>query len=243
MKIDILAVGAHPDDIELSCSGTLLREVDLGKTVGLLDLTRGELGSRGTAAIREKEATEAARMMDAKFRWNLGLADGFFSNDKDSMLSVIRAIRACMPEIVLCNALSDRHPDHGRAAKLVADACYYSGLVKIETADENGRPQLNWRPRAVYHYIQDHHLDPDFVVDITKYIDRKIELIMAFSSQFYNPGAKEFKKEPSTPISGKSFLDFLRARAAAYGRPAGYDFAEGFQVARTPGITDLFHLS
>jgi len=243
MKIDILAVGAHPDDVELSCSGTLLHHIDLGKTVGLLDLTRGELGSRGTAEIRANESEEAARMMSAKFRWNLGLADGFFSGDKDSLLAIIRAIRACRPEIVLCNALDDRHPDHGRAAKLTADACFYSGLIKIETADEQGSPQQIWRPRAVYHYIQDRHLTPDFVVDISRFMDRKIELVMAFGSQFYNPGAREFEKEPNTPISGKSFLDFLRARAAEFGRPAGFEFAEGFQASRTPGVADLFHLS
>ena len=242
MKIDILAVGVHPDDVELSCSGTLLRHIDRGKTVGLLDLTRGELGSRGTAAIREKEATDAASMMGALFRWNLGLADGFFTQDKNSIIEIIRAIRACQPEIVLCNALDDRHPDHGRSARLVADACFFSGLVKIETKDESGKPQGKWRPRAIYHYIQDKQLDPDFVVDISEYIDRKMELVLAFRSQFYNPQASEFENEPQTPISGKSFTDFLRAKASVFGRPAGFEFAEGFQVARTPGVNDLFLL-
>ena len=242
VKIDILAIGVHPDDVELSCSGTLLRHIDLDRTVGLLDLTRGELGTRGTPAIRAAEAEEAARMLGAQFRWNLGLADGFFNYEKDSILAIIRAIRACRPEIVLCNALSDRHPDHGRAAKLIADACFFSGLVKIETADKEGNPQPHWRPKAVYHYIQDRQLDPDFVVDITDYIDRKMEVVLAFRSQFFNPDAEEYERELQTPISGKSFLDFLQAKAAVFGRPAGFDYAEGYQVARTPGVLDLFDL-
>jgi N-acetylglucosamine malate deacetylase 1 len=242
MKIDILAVGVHPDDVELSCSGTLLGQLERGKTVGLLDLTRGELGTRGNAAIREKEAEEAAKMMGAHFRWNLDMADGFFSHDRESILSIVRAIRGSRPEIVLCNALNDRQPDHGRAAKLTADACFFSGLAKIETLDENGNQQPHWRPRAVYHYVQDRHLEPDFVVDITPFIDRKMELVLAFRSQFYNPDAEEYAQELATPISGKSFLDFLRAKAAVFGRPAGFDYAEGFQTARTPGVADIFDL-
>jgi N-acetylglucosamine malate deacetylase 1 len=242
MKIDILAVGVHPDDVELSCSGTLLGQIDRGKTVGLLDLTRGELGTRGTAAIRESEALEAARMLGAQFRWNLDLADGFFTHDRSSLTAIARAIRGSRPEIVLCNALSDRHPDHGRAAKLVADACFFSGLVKIETWGDDGQAQAPWRPRAVYHYIQDRHLEPDFVVDIAPYLERKMELVLAFRSQFYNPDLEEYAQELSTPISGKSFLEFLRAKAAVFGRPAGFDFAEGFQTARTPGVGDLFDL-
>ena len=242
MKIDILAVGVHPDDVELSCSGTLLRQINLGKTAGLLDLTKGELGSRGNAEIREKEGAESARMMGAKFRWKLDLGDGFFTHDKNSILAIVAAIRACQPEIVLCNALSDRHPDHGRAAKLVADACFFSGLSKIETLNTDGSAQENWRPRSVYHYIQDKYLPPDFVVDITEFFDRKMELVLAFRSQFYNPGLKEFEQEPDTPISGKHFLDFLRAQASVYGRPAGFALAEAYQVGRTPGVKDLFDL-
>jgi bacillithiol biosynthesis deacetylase BshB1 len=242
MKIDILAIGAHPDDVELSCSGTLLRHIRQGKTVGLLDLTRGELGSRGNAAIRDQEAREAARKMGAQFRWNAELADGFFSHEKNSMLPIIRAIRSCRPEIVLCNTLSDRHPDHGRAAKLTADACFYSGLMKIETLDESGNPQPHWRPRAVYHYIQDYFLPPDFVVDITDFFEEKMELVLTFRSQFFNPGEKDFEKEPDTPISGKNFLDSLRTKASVFGRPAGFDLAEGYQVGRSPGVRDLFDL-
>lgn len=242
MKVSILAVGVHPDDVELGCSGTLLRQIALGHRVGLLDLSRGELGSRGSAELRDQEAARAAELMGAQFRKNLGMADGFFTHSRENLLSIIQVIRSCQPNLVLANALSDRHPDHGRAAKLVADACFYSGLSKIETFDEYGQPQKAWRPKAVYHYIQDHNLVPDFVIDITPYIDRKMELVLAFGSQFYNPAAPDASKEPETPISGKQFFEFLRAKAATYGRPAGFDYAEGFQVARTPGLTDLFDL-
>lgn len=242
MKVDILAIGVHPDDVELSCSGTLLQHIEQGKTVGLLDLTRGELGTRGTAEIRDQEAKDAAALMGAKFRKNLEMADGLFQYNPDNLKKIIQVIRTHQPDIVLANALSDRHPDHGRAAKLTADACYYSGLVKIETFDENGELQDRWRPRAVYHYIQDHNLSPDFVVDISDVIERKMELIRAFKSQFYIPEAKEYAKELSSPISGKQFMDFLKAKASTYGRPAGFDFAEGFNVVRTPGLTNLFDL-
>lgn len=243
MKIDILAIGVHPDDVELSCSGTLLRHLDQGKTVGLLDLTRGELGTRGTAEIRDQEAKDAAEMMGAAFRKNLGMADGLFQYTPENLKKIIQIIRLNQPEIVLANALNDRHPDHGRAAKLTADACYYAGLVKIETHDEAGNLQDRWRPKAVYHYIQDYNLEPDFVVDISEYIDRKMEIIRAFKSQFYVPEAKEYAKELNSPISGKDFMDFIRAKSSVYGRPSGFNFGEGFNVARTPGVKDLFDLS
>lgn len=242
MKIDILAMAAHPDDVELSCSGTLLKHIEAGKTVGLLDMTRGELGSRGTAEIRDQEAAAATRLMGAQLRVNVKMADGFFSWSEDNLRRLIRVIRQYRPEIVLANALSDRHPDHGRAAKLQADACFYSGLSKIETFDDAGNPQAAWRPRAVYHYIQDHNLTPDFVVDISEQINRKMELVLAFRSQFHNPEATEYQDQPQTPISGESFYHYLRAKAAAYGRIAGYDFAEGFNAARTPGVRNLFDL-
>lgn len=241
-KIDILAIGVHPDDVELSCSGTLLRHIEQGKTVGLLDLTRGELGTRGTPEIRDAEAAEAARLMGAAFRVNAGMADGFFVYEPDNIRKIITVIRACQPAIVLANALDDRHPDHGRAAKLTADACYYSGLSKIVTFGADGQPQPKWRPQAVYHYIQDRNLEPDFVVDITPWFERKMELVMAFRSQFYAPEAAEYAQEEATPISGAQFKSFLRAKAATYGRAAGYDLAEGFNVARTPGVGDLFAL-
>ena len=243
MKVNILAIAAHPDDVELSASGTLLRHIDQGKTVGLLDLTRGELGTRGSADIRDQEATKAAQLMGAVFRKNLSMPDGFFEHNQENLVKIIEVIRWCQPEIVLANALSDRHPDHGKAAKLIADACFYSGLVKIETRDEAGKLQERWRPKAVYHYIQDHNLIPDFVVDISPYIERKIELVLAFRSQFYISGDPEFEKELSSPISGKDFVDFLLAKARSYGRAAGFEYAEGFNVARTPGITDLYDLS
>lgn len=243
MKVDILAIGVHPDDVELSCSGTLLSHIDQGKTVGLIDLTRGELGTRGTPEIRDQEAAAAARLMGAAFRHNLHMADGFFQYDRENLLRIITAIREHQPEIVLLNAPSDRHPDHGRAAKLEADACFFSGLVKIETFGSNGRPQERWRPRAVYHYIQDHNLTPDFVVDISDFMDRKIELVKTFRSQFHVPeAAEEFASELATPISGDDFIDFLRAKARTYGRPAGFDYGEGFIAVRSVGVKDLFGL-
>jgi len=241
-KVDILAIGVHPDDVELACNGTLLRHLAAGKTVGLVDLTQGELGTRGSAAIRSVEAARAATLLGASFRWNLGMADGFFAPTPENTRKIIGAIRACQPTIVLANALSDRHPDHGRAAKLVADACFYSGLSKIETTNEAGETQAKWRPQALYHYIQDHNLTPDFVVDITDFIDRKMDIIMAFGSQFHNPTATEYAQEESTPISGTQFMDFLRAKAATYGRIAGYDYGEGFNVARIPGVKSFFDL-
>ncbi len=242
MKVDILAIGVHPDDIELSCSGTLLRHIAQGQTVGLLDLTQGELGTRGSAAIRQEEADNAARLMGAAFRKNLGMADGFFAYNRENIIRIIEVIREHQPEIVLANALSDRHPDHGRSAKLVADACFYSGLVKIPTTGKDGTLHERWRPRALYHYIQDRNLRPDFVVDITPYMDKKIEVVQAFRSQVFVPGAEEYKEELNSPISGEDFIEFLRAKARSYGRDAGFEYAEGFNVARTPGINDLFSL-
>lgn len=240
--VDILAIGVHPDDVELACSGTLLKYIAQGKTVGLVDLTQGEMGTRGTPELRAQEATTAAQKMGAAFRWNLGMADVFFQHTPENIRKIAQAIRSCQPTIVLANALGDRHPDHGRAAKLIADACYYSGLAKMDTLNTKGEAQRKWRPKAVYHYIQDHNLVPDFVIDITPYIDQKMELIMSFGSQFHNPQEKAFAAEAQTPISGAQFKNFVRAKAAAYGRVAGYDFAEGFNVARTPGVADLFAL-
>ena len=243
MKTDILAIGAHPDDVELSASGTLLRHIDLGKTVGLLDLTRGELGTRGSADLRDQEAAESAQKMGAAFRKNLGMADGLFQYSEENMRQIIRIIRWCQPEIVLANAPDDRHPDHARAAKLSADACFYAGLPKIATLDDDGKLQLHWRPKAVYHYIQDRDLIPDFVVDISKYLERKKELILTFRSQFYLPDGAEFAQELKTPISGKDFLEFLWSKNRAFGRPAGFEFAEGFIAARVPGVLNLFDLT
>jgi bacillithiol biosynthesis deacetylase BshB1 len=243
MKVDILAIGVHPDDVELSCSGTLLKQQSLGRTIGLLDLTHGELGTRGNAQIRDREATEAAGKMGALFRKNLGMADGFFNYDREHLMKIIQVLRWCQPDIVLANAPEDRHPDHGRAAKLTADACFYSGLVKIETTlDESGRQQSPWRPMAVYHYIQDRDLEPDFVVDISPFIEQKMDLVLTFRSQFNQEENEEYQQELQTPISGRSFLEFLRAKNRAFGRRAGFDFAEGFIAARTLGVSDLFAL-
>lgn len=242
MKVDILAIGVHPDDVELSCCGTLLRHIAMGRSVGLLDLTRGELGTRGNADIRDQEAAEAARKMGARFRKNLGMADGFFRHDQEHLTQIVRVLRWCRPEVVLANAPEDRHPDHGKAAKLAADACFYAGLVKIATLDDEGLPQAQWRPRAVYHYIQDRDLEPDFVVDISAFIDQKMELVLTFKSQFYQEEEAAYQKELQTPISGKDFLEFLRAKNRAFGRRAGFEFAEGFKAARTVGLGDLFSL-
>lgn len=242
MKVDILAIGAHPDDVELSASGTLLKHIAQGKTVGLLDLTRGELGSRGSAELRDLEAAESAKKMGAVFRKNLAMKDGFFAHDEESLRKIIAAIRWCQPEIVLANSPDDRHPDHGRASKLVADACFYAGLAKVETMDDDGGAQLHWRPKSVFFYIQDRDLKPDFVVDISTHIEQKMDLVLTFRSQFFLPTAKEFEKELATPISGKDFLEFLRAKNRAFGRPIGVEYAEGFVNSRVVGVRDLFSL-
>lgn len=239
MKVDILAIGVHPDDVELSCAGTLLRHADLGYTFGLLDLTRGELGTRGTAEIRTREAYAAATKLGAKFRENLDLPDGFIQHDEATVRKLISAIRDSRPDIVLANALSDRHPDHGRSAGIIADACYYSGLAKIVTHDLQGNPQPKWRPRAVYHYIQDRNRHPDLVVDISAYFDRKMEAINCYESQFNDHSSSDYQGEESTPISGKDFMDFLFAKARSLGRESGYDLAEGFNITRVPGVPDL----
>jgi len=234
MKLDILAIGIHPDDVELSCSGTLLKHIALGKKVGILDLTHGELGSRGSAEIRLQEAKNAALIMGVHTREILNFSDGFFENNKEHQLAIIKMLRLYQPEIVLANAISDRHPDHGRASKLISDACFYGGLRKIETEFE-GQIQQHWRPKAVYHYIQDRYLKPDFVVDVTDFVDKKMEAINAYSSQFYNPESKE----PETPLTNKLFMDFVKARMITLGREAGFDFAEGFVAERFIGVEDI----
>ncbi|MFZ4544356.1 MAG: bacillithiol biosynthesis deacetylase BshB1 [Saprospiraceae bacterium] len=238
MKLDILAIGVHPDDVELSCSGTLLKQIALGNTVGILDLTRGELGSRGTVEIRDIEAQQAKIMMGALVRENLGLEDGFFSHSQENIRKIIKIIRKYQPSIVLANAIEDRHPDHGRAAKLTADACFLSGLVKIVTTDENGNKQIPWRPNYVYHYMQDRSLRPDFLIDISPFAEKKMELINVYSSQFYNPDSNE----PDTPISNKNFLLSVQAKDKVFGRLLNVEYAEAFTAARTIGVRDLFDL-
>lgn len=237
MKLDILAIGVHPDDVELSCAGTILKEIAQGKKVGILDLCHGELGTRGSGPLRLKEAEAAAKILGVETRENLGMSDGFFSNDKEHQIAIARIIRKYQPEIVLANAVKDRHPDHGRAAKLIADACFYSGLRKIET-EMDGKSQEAWRPKAIYHYIQDYFIEPDFVVDISPYVDTKIKAIKAFESQFYNPNSTE----PESPISVANLFDFLKGRMSQMGRYIGADYGEGFTVNRPSGVNSLFDL-
>ncbi len=237
MKVDILAIGIHPDDVELSCAGTIAKHVAMGKKVGILDLTLGELGTRGNAETRTREAMEAARIVGASFRKQLKFKDGFFQNNEEHQRKIIEQIRLAQPDIILCNAVSDRHPDHGRAAKLTSEACFYSGLAKIETLF-NSKPQNPWRPKVVYHYIQDQYIHPDFVIDVSEYVEVKQKAIMAFASQFYDPKSKE----PETPISSKEFLEYLNSKMALWGRAIGAKYAEGYTVSRYPGVNSLYDL-
>lgn len=237
MKIDILAVGAHPDDVELGCGATIAKEISLGKSVGILDLTQGELGTRGSAEIRYKEAAKAAEILGVKFRLNIALADGFFMNDKNSQLEIIQIIRHYQPEIVLCNAIDDRHIDHGKGSKLTSDACFLSGLQKIKT-EYQGKQQQAWRPKNVYHYIQWKDLKPDFVVDVTGFIDKKLEAVFAFESQFNTLNSDE----PQTPISSENFKESILYRAKDLGRLIGVACGEGFTTERYPAVNSLFDL-
>lgn len=234
MKVDILAFGAHPDDVELGAGATIAKAVKEGKTVAIVDLTQGELGTRGSVEIRQQESAAANKILGISSRENLDLADGFFKNDKESQLKVIKAIRKYQPKIVLCNAIDDRHIDHPKGSDLVSDSCFLSGLKKIETEDENG-PQQQWRPQVVYHYIQWKNIEPDFVVDVSDTIDQKMESIKAYASQIYNPNTKE----PSTPISSKNFLDSVHYRAKDLGRLIGVEAAEGFTTERYVAVKSL----
>ncbi len=239
MKLDILAIGAHPDDVELGCGATLAKEVSNGKKVGIIDLTRGELGTRGTAETRDKEAFNAAKILGVHSRVNMRFADGFFTNDKAHQLEIIKMIRFYRPEIVICNAIDDRHIDHGKGSQLVSDACFLSGLQKIETVhkDENAA-QEPWRPRVVYHYIQWKDLEPDLAVDVTGFMDKKMESVLAYKTQFFDPNSQE----PETPISSKNFTDSITYRARNLGRLVGAEFAEGYTVERYPAVESLFDL-
>ena len=237
MKLDILAIGAHPDDVELGCGATIAKEIALGKKVGILDLTRGELGTRGSAEIRDNEASVAAEILGVSVRENLQFADGFFENNKEHQLKIIEIIRKYQPNIVLCNAIDDRHIDHPKGSKLVSDACFLSGLRKIETL-LNGEVQDAWRPKQVYHYIQWKNIEPDFVVDVTGYIDVKMNAVKAYGSQFYDPKSKE----PSSPISSKNFLDSIIYRAQDLGRIVGTEYAEGFNSERYVAVKNFDNL-
>ena len=234
MQLDILAMGAHPDDVELGCGATLAKEISLGKKVGILDLTRGELGTRGSAEIRDKEAAYAAKILKVKVRENLAFADGFFVNDKEHQIEIIKIIRKYQPKIVLCNSIDDRHIDHAKGSKLVSDACFLSGLRKLETK-LNGKAQEAWRPKHIYHYIQWKNIEPDFVVDVTGFIDTKIEAVKAYSSQLYDPKSKE----PVSPITSKNFLDSVTYRSRDLGRLIGAEYAEGFTVERFVAVDKL----
>ncbi|MDT0676079.1 bacillithiol biosynthesis deacetylase BshB1 [Autumnicola musiva] len=237
MKLDILAVGSHPDDVELSCAGTIAKEVDRGKKVGILDLTRGELGTRGTAETRDTEAAEAAKILGVKMRHNLEFSDGFFMNNTSHQLEIIKILRRYRPEIVLCNAIEDRHIDHGKGAKLVSDACFLSGLRKIETIHDRNKQEA-WRPKHVFHYIQWKNIEPDFVVDISGYIDKKVEAVKAYKTQFFDVDSKE----PQTPISSSNFLDSITYRARDLGRIINTDHGEGFTAERYVAVDSVFDL-
>nr|WP_299035142.1 bacillithiol biosynthesis deacetylase BshB1 [uncultured Tenacibaculum sp.] len=237
MKLDILAFGAHPDDVELGCAATLAKEISEGKKVGIVDLTRGELGTRGSAELRDKEASLAADILGVSVRENLGFADGFFKNDKEHQLEIIKMIRKYQPEIVLCNAIDDRHIDHPKGSQLVSNACFLSGLLKIAT-ELDGVQQEKWRPKQVYHYIQWKNIEPDFVVNVTGFMDKKIGSVMAYSSQFFDPKSNE----PETPITSKNFTDSIEYRARDLGRLIGVDFAEGFTSERYVAVENLSKL-
>lgn len=237
MKLDILAFGAHPDDVELSCSGTLAVEIANGKSVGIIDLTRGEMGTRGTAEIRDQEAQNAAEIIGVSVRENLGFKDALFTKDDAHKLEVIKMLRKYKPEVVFCNAIRDRHIDHARASQLVSEACFLSGLKKYES-NMNGQPQAPWRPKHVYHYIQWYDIEPDFVVDISNTIEKKIASVKAYRTQFYDPKSNE----PETPISSSNFMESISYRARNFGRIIGVDYAEGFTVERYIGVKSIFDL-
>ncbi|WP_234734379.1 bacillithiol biosynthesis deacetylase BshB1 [Tellurirhabdus bombi] len=238
MKLDILVIAVHPDDAELGCSGTILSHIAQGKKVGIVDLTRGELGTRGTPEIRLQEADAAAQVLGLSARENMHFRDGFFRNDEEHQLALIAAIRRYQPEIVIANAVRDRHPDHGRASSLIVDSCFYSGLRQIKTKEKNGEEQAAWRPKLVYHFIQDRYIKPDIVVDITAHYEKKLESIRAYKSQFYNPESDE----PASYISSQDFWDFLDARAQEFGHMIGVRYGEGFTVERVIGVQNLFDL-
>lgn len=242
MKLHILAFGAHPDDVELTCGGTVAAHTAMGKQVGIIDLTAGELGTRGNAQLRLEEARAAAQILGVSIRENLHFADGFFTNDAQHKLEVVKTLRTYMPDIVLAPALADRHPDHGRSAQLVAEACFLSGLAKIITHHPNGQQQAAWRPLAVYHYIQDTLHKPHFVTDISSFIEQKIASVQAYGSQFYNPQYQAQTNEAPTYISGKQFFEGIYARALEMARQTPFNYAEGFITTRAIGINNLFHI-
>ena len=237
MKLDILVIAAHPDDAELGCAGSILKQISLGNKVGILDLTKGELGTRGSAHLRMQESEEASKKLGIQMRENLGFRDGFFLNDESHQLRIIEVLRKYQPEIVLANAVFDRHPDHAKGSSLISMSCFYSGLRRISTKLD-GIDQDAWRPKAVYHYIQDYYIKPDFVLDISEFMEKKLEVIRSFKSQFYDPNSDE----PQTVLTNPDFMEQVKGRAREYGRVAGFKFAEGYTVQRLIGVNDLFKL-
>lgn len=231
VKLDILAFAAHPDDVELACGGTVIKHTSLGYKVGVVDLTRGELGTRGTSETRKEEAEASSKILGIAVRENLGLKDGFLTEDEESLMAIIKAIRKFQPEVVFCNAVSDRHPDHGMAGKIVSRACFLSGLIKIDTGQEA------WRPKIVYHYIQDRYIKPDVVVDITEQFEKRMEAVKAFKTQFYNPDSKE----PVTAISSIEFLETIKGRMLDHGRMINCTYGEGFTAERAVGTDNIFN--
>lgn len=238
MKLDLVVMAAHPDDAEMSCGGTIASAIAQGKKVGIIDFTRGELGTRGTPEIRATESAAATKILHLSARENLGFRDGFFKNDEEHQMKLIAAIRRYQPEIVLANAIEDRHPDHGRGAALAVDACFYSGLRMIQTFDFDDKPQNAWRPKALYHYIQDRFIKPDLVVDISSFWDIKEASIRAYKSQFHNPNSTE----PESYLTSPEFLEFLKARSQEMGHMIGSKYGEGYSKTKTIGIKDLFNL-
>ena len=239
MKLDILAIGAHPDDIELGCGATIAKEIANGKKVGVIDLTRGELGTRGSAETRDVEAENAAKILGISMRVNMEFADGFFVNDKLHQMELIKMIRKYRPDIVLCNAIDDRHIDHAKGSQLVSDACFLSGLMKIDSKfpDDDGW-QDPWRPKHVYHYIQWKNIEPDFVVDVTGFLDKKLEAVFAYETQFH----QQDSNEPKTPISTSNFKESITYRAKDLGRLIGTEHAEGFTIERYVAVNSIYDL-
>ncbi len=237
MKLDILVIAAHPDDAELSAGGTIIANVAKGRKVGIVDLTRGEMGTRGTPEIRLKEAAAAAKIMGVSLRDNLEFEDAFFTNDREHQLAIARKIRAYQPELVIANAVSDRHPDHGKGSALISQACFISGLKRVET-EVDGVQQEPWRPKNVYHMIQSNFIDPDFVVDVSDHWEKKMAAVRAYKSQFFDPD----NKEPDTFISTPAFMNLIESRGVEMGQPVGFSYAEGFTIEKRMGIKDLFEL-
>lgn len=238
MKLDLLVMAAHPDDAEMSAGGTIAKQIALGKKVGIVDFTRGELGTRGTAETRKQEAANASLILGIHARENLGFRDGFYKNDEEHQLKLIQIIRKYQPEIMLANAIDDRHPDHPKGAKLAVDACFLSGLRMIETKNDTGEIQKEWRPKFLYHYIQDRYIKPDFIVDISDYWSIKDAAIRAFKTQFYDATSTE----PESYLTSPVFMEFLNARSLEMGHAIGVNYGEGFTSARAIGVNDIFSL-